>query len=168
MVSPLSSMHITKCSAFASKGILESLQSCINLPFEQGDLKVVVVRSVFLITVRLYFKTASTLVCTAFVRFHYQASELACAFVSLSLRVFFLSFFFSWQLFLIFLCQKVEKNHLLQHYTACQLFPILSFNEQFSSLPLCLYLCSFAAVLDLSLGEQGSTWQKDRSSVFPA
>lgn len=70
--SGLSSVHIAKCSAFASKGILESLQSCINLHFEEGDFKVVVVMSVFVITVGLYFKKASTLVCAAFVHLHYH------------------------------------------------------------------------------------------------
>lgn len=70
--SGLYSVHIIKCSAFASKGILESLQSCTDLHFEEGDLKVVVVMSIFVITVRLSFKKASTLLCTAFVHLHYH------------------------------------------------------------------------------------------------
>lgn len=37
----------TKCSVFASKRILKSLQSCINLHFEEGDLKVVVLLYLF-------------------------------------------------------------------------------------------------------------------------
>lgn len=68
-------MHVTKCFAFASKGILESLQSCVNLHFEEGDLKVVVLMLVFVITARLSFKKASkftTLVCTAFVHLCYH------------------------------------------------------------------------------------------------
>lgn len=71
----LSSVHVTKCFAFASKGILESLQSCVNLHFEEGDLKVVVLMLVFVITARLSFKKASkftTLVCTAFVHLCYH------------------------------------------------------------------------------------------------
>lgn len=70
--SGLSSVHITKCSAFASRGISESLQSCIDLHLDEGDLNAVAVMSVFVITVGVSFKKASTLVCTAFVHLHYH------------------------------------------------------------------------------------------------
>lgn len=93
--SGLSSVHIAKCSAFASKGILESLPSCINLHFEEGDFKVVVVMSVFVIKLdcilrklpHLYVQLlciSTTMLCS---------SELACDFVSLSLRFFSSPFF---------------------------------------------------------------------------
>lgn len=69
--SALSSVHITKCSAFASKDVLELWQSNVNLHLRGGgDLKVAGLMSVFVVTVGLPFKKASKftiLKCTAFV-----------------------------------------------------------------------------------------------------